>query len=191
MHRTDMSLKKGGIYLLVFLIIFSVILNVYAQEQNKVDKAYACFEQSLGNNCADTKSTKQNAFNLMAAAYKSELQSTCKSALKQKLKDNCWGETDTSNCNVKSTALATIALDYVGDKTDNYKNYLLSKHITAAGLTWYLEIDANNKTDCDINGKKITLDENKKIIGTPPAGLAKAYNDYWFEIKDTAKNYQR
>ncbi|MEK6872161.1 MAG: hypothetical protein AABX16_04630 [Nanoarchaeota archaeon] len=184
-----MSLKKGGIYLLVFLIIFSVILNVYAQEQNKVDKAYACFEQSLGNNCADTKSTKQNAFNLMAAAYKSELQSTCKSALKQKLKDNCWGETDTSNCNVKSTALATIALDYVGDKTDNYKNYLLSKHITAAGLTWYLEIDANNKTDCDINGKKITLDENKKIIGTPPAGLAKAYNDYWFEIKDTAKNY--
>ena len=180
-------IKKGWYVLLLCVFAVSAFsFCIQAQEQNKIDKAYTCFEKSLGNNCADVKSTKQNAFNLMAAAYNSELQNDCKIALKQKLNDNCFGETDGAACNIKSTALATIALEYVGDKTDPYINYLLSKRIAATSLIWYLEVDANNKTDCDINGKKITLDENKKIIGTPPAGLVKAYNDYWFEIKDLA-----
>ena len=47
--------------------------------------------------------------------------------LNQKKKTNCWGETDTSPCDVKSTALATIALGYIQENTDDSVNYLLEK----------------------------------------------------------------
>jgi hypothetical protein len=52
-----------------------------------------------------------------------------------------------------------------------------------------LEIDANNKTECDINGKKINIAENKKISGSDPTGLVKTYNNYWFEITNLNRNY--
>ncbi len=177
-----------GIILLLMLIISSASLSSQ-QEQTQIDKAYSCFEESLGESCGNTQSTKQNAFNLLASSYNANLQSDCKSALKEKLKDNCWGESDTSSCNIKSTALSVIALNHVGEKVQAYTDWLLSKRITTTGLTWYLEIDANNKTECDINGKKITIEDNKQIIGSPPAGLERAYNDYWFQIKDITKNY--
>ena len=84
--------------------------------------------------------------------------------MKDKLKDNvCWGETDTGNCNIKSTALATLALTHIQDDVEDYENWLLSKRIKDTGLTWFLEIDSNNQTECDINGVKITIEGNKKI----------------------------
>jgi len=164
---------------------------INAQDQNaQVDKAYACFENEVGNDCGNTKSTKQNAFNLLAGSHKSSIQSSCISALKQKIKENaCWGETDTGSCNIKSTALAVLSLNQVGENVNNHVNWLLSNRISEKELTWYLEIDSNNQTECNINGQKITIDNNKKILGSAPTGLVKAYNDYWFEIKDTSKNY--
>ena len=51
------------------------------------------------------------------------------------------------------------------------------------------DFDSNNRTECDINGKSITIEDNKKISGSPPAGLSRAYNDYWFQINDIQKNY--
>ncbi|MEN9626233.1 MAG: hypothetical protein RL557_561 [archaeon] len=181
---------KEGVFILV-CILMSLLAGVYAQDQSQgqIDKAYACFEESLGDDCGATQSTKQNAFNLIAASYNGNIQSDCKTALKSKIKDTCWGETESASCAIKSTALAILALNHVGDKVDKYNEWLLSKRLTTTGLTWYLEIDANNKTECDINGKKVTIDDNKKILGSPPAGLTKAYDDYWFQITDITRNY--
>jgi len=187
-------MKQKGVYLFLivaFLFCSVLIIAQTAQEtqSGEIDKAYTCFENELKDNCGGTKSTKQNAFNLLASAYDSSLQSDCRQALKEKLKTDCWGETETGSCNIKSTALATLALDYVGEDTDKYQDWLLTKKIKDTGLTWFLEIDANNKTACTINGATITLEDDKKISGNPPQGLVKAYNNYWFEIKDLEKNY--
>ena len=200
-----MKLKKGAKFISVVLLLFILIIllmnlvipqyNETTQTtsdqtgQSEIDKAYSCLINELGNNCGGTKSTKQAAFNLLATSYDSKLQNECKASLKEKKKQDCWGETDTGTCNIKSTAFAVIALNHIGEKVDDSVKFLLNKKISETGLTWYLEIDANNKTECDINGKKITVEENRKISGNPPSGLTKSYNDYWFQITDIKKNY--
>ena len=181
-----MKLKKSVSVLMLVIFLTNFII---AQDDAAIDKAYSCLEDELGDNCGGTKSTKQNAFNLLAISYSSSLQSGCESSLKNKLKGNCWGETDTGSCNIKSTALSILALNHIQDDVDDYVNWLLSKRIENTGLTWYLEIDTNNKTECTINGKKVVIESDKKISGSPPPGLLKTYNDYWFEIKDISKNY--
>ena len=186
-------MKQKRVYLfLIALILLSSFILAQSEEQaaTEIDKAYACLEENLGDNCGGTRSTKQNSFNLLAASYDSSLQSDCSSSLKEKLKDNvCWGETDTGTCNIKSTALATLALTHIQDDVEDHEDWLLSKRIKDTGLTWFLEIDANNQTECDINGVKVTIEDNKKISGQPPQGLVKSYSNYWFEIKDLEKNY--
>jgi len=201
-----MKLKKGvniikiaGIVVLSLLLIITLSNLTFAsshqtavdsgnEDVNEIDKAYSCLENEIGDKC-ETKSTKQAAFNLLAISHNSKLQNACKSSLNGKKKDNCWGETDTSNCNIKSTAYAVLALNHIGEKADNSVKWLLDRKSSATGLTWYLEIDAVNKSECTINGKKVTIEDNKKISGTPPAGLEKAYNDYWFLIKNIEQNY--
>ena len=200
-----MKLKKRVNVIIIaviisFLLIFltSFIIGQYQDEaisdgnsepQSEIDNAYSCLEDELGDNCGGTKSTKQSAFNLLAVSYDSKLQNDCKTSLKEKKKQDCWGETDVGTCNIKSTALAILALNNIGENTDDSVKWLSAKKIDETGLTWYLEIDADNKTECDVNGKKIIIEENKKISGTPPSGLAKSYNDYWFQINDIKKNY--
>jgi len=184
-----MKLKKGvQIFIILFILSITLII-AQDSEQTDIDKAYSCLEDELGDNCGNTRSTKQAAFNLLAVGYKSDLQADCKQSLDTLKKDNCWGETDTGTCNIKSTALATLALQHIDDNVDDHIDWLLDRKKTNTGLTWFLEIDSNNGTDCDINGKTITIEENKKISGSPPAGLVKAYNDYWFQINDIEKNY--
>lgn len=183
---------KKGVLLFLTLIVLTITLAslAIAQEpETEIDKAYSCLEENLADNCGNTRSTKQAAFNLLASSYSSSLQSDCKDSLIDKIKDDCWGETDTGSCNIKSTALATLALENVQTSVDDYTDYLLSKRIKNTGLTWYLQIDSNNKTTCDINGKEIILEDNKKISGSPPPGLIKSYDNYWFEVKDLEKNY--
>jgi len=191
-----MKMKKGVYILAIFLIlsIFTINLAIAQEEQeeqelSEIDKAYACLEEQLAENCGGTKSTKQTAFNLLAIAYDSSLQSDCKSSLSEKKKDNCWGETDTSPCNIKSTALAILALNHIDEDVEDSKNWLLSKRKSDTGLIWYLEIDSINETKCTINGKEVTIRENKKITGSPPSGLKSAYSNYWFEITDINKNF--
>jgi len=189
-----MKLKKSVQTVLVILILLVSINFIIApshpeQVETEIDKAYSCLETELGDNCGNTRSTKQAAFNLLAIAYDSGLQSDCKQSLDSLKKDSCWGETDTGNCNVKSTALATLALQHIGEDVEDQIDWLLKRKKTDTGLTWFLEIDSNNRTECDINGQTITIEGNKKISGIPPSGLVKAYNNYWFQINNIEKNY--
>ena len=183
--------QKKSVYLAfaILLILSSTFVLAQEEEASAVDRAYACFEQQVGDNCGGTRSTKQAAFNLMAGAYDSSVQSSCISTLNNLKKDNCWGESDTGVCNIKSTALATLALQYINEDIDDQITYLLENKKINTGLTWYLEIDSSNQTVCDINGKTITILDNKKISGSPPSGLSRAYNDYWFQINNIEKNY--
>ncbi len=185
--------KKSVQAILITLILFSILsLNLIISEeetQTEIDKAYACFETELGDNCGNTRSTKQAAFNLLAGSYSSSFQSDCKSALNKIKKSNCWGETDTSPCNIKSTALALLALEHVQADTEDYVKWLLDNKKSQTGLTWFLEIDSNNKTTCKINNQQIIIEENKKISGIPASGLIKTYNNYWFQVNNIEKNY--
>ena len=196
-----MKLKKGvNVFFIAFLLLFSINFLI-AQDSSgtqtgtqtaaeiQIEKGYSCLAEKLGTNCGGTSNIAQTSFNLLAIAYDSSLKNACKSKLNQKKKTNCWGESDTSSCDVKSTALATIALSYIQENIDDSLGYLLEKKLSETGLTWFIQIDSTKSTNCDINGETITIAENKKISGNPPSGLKKAFNDYWFEVEDKDKEY--
>ena len=178
--------KRGLVIALVILLAFPLVL---AQNETEAEKSYSCLKSKLSDDCGNTQSTKEAAFNLLAMAHDSSVKSDCKSSLESKKSDNCWGETSSAPCDIKSTSLAILALDYIGENTDTYKDWLLSKKKIADELEWFLEVDTNNRSTCTINGNEITLQDNKKITGSNPPGLRKAYSDYWLEIIDFNINY--
>jgi hypothetical protein len=182
-------ISKRGITLLLLLILLVATSALAQNASTPVDEAYACLEDQLGNNCGGSQNTEETAFNLLAMAHDSNLQSDCRSSLLTKKIGNCWGKTGSGSCNIKSTALAILSLEYIGEDSDDAAAWLLERQKAATGLTWFLEIDANNRTECTINGVKITIEESKKISGPDPSGLIKAYNNYWFEIRDASKTY--
>src|SRR3989344_6683848 len=122
-----MKLKKSVLFLFVIFFSITLISFLLAQEEENtaVSKAYSCLEKELGSNCGGTKSTKQAAFNILAGAYDSSIQSSCLSTLNALKKNNCWGDSDVGTCNIKSTALAALALQYIGKDVDKEINYLL------------------------------------------------------------------
>lgn len=184
-----MKEKRVLVSILILAVLFSTVL-VLAEEEKEVQKSYDCLKAQLGDNCGDSQNTIQNAFSLLAMAHDSKYQSDCKSALNNKEETDCWPDSTSSNtCTIKATAIATLALKYVNGNIEDSINWLKDHKKLATELTWYLEIDSNNKTECKINSQVFNIGEDKKISGTNPSGLSKAYNNYWFQINDLTKNY--
>ena len=183
----------------VLILILTVLLTAsfcYASEATEnaaVDKGYSCLKASLGDNCGGTKNTALNAFNLLAMAHDSDAQTKCKNELiSKKSIGDCWGTSESLDCNLKSTSLAIIALSRVDSDVDAPVKWLLDKKRSKTGLTWFLEIDTENVSECTINGQyKIKINEDKKIVpqGGSYSALSMAYNNYWFKINDVELNY--
>jgi len=183
-------MKEKRVYIFLFLISFFLLASIVnAQKTDEVEKAYSCLKNRLSNNCGNVQSTEQISFNLLAMSYDSKIKSDCSNLLKNNKKNNCWSEATSSSCSIKPTAIATLALKITNENVDDSINWLLEKRKTRTGLSWYLEIDTNNQSQCNINGRKVTILENKKISGQDPSGLVKSNNNYWFEITNLEKNY--
>ncbi len=184
-------MKEKRVYavFLVLAILLSLTIVLAADANTEVEKSYTCLKDQLGDNCGGTLNTLQNSFNLLAMAYDSKVQGDCKTSLKAKKNTDCWGESQGSQCDIRSTAIAVFALNNIEENVDDSLKWLFNHRETKTGLTWFLEIDSSNITECTINGKKITINENKQIAGTDPTGLRKSYNNYWFEITETDTNF--
>jgi len=178
--------KRVALLSSIFIVLFTISL-VFAINEIGVEKAYSCLESQLGDNCGNTQSTEQTAFSLLAISYNSSLQSDCLTSLKEKKQGNCFGATKTANCDLKSTAQAILALDNIGEDTENYTDWILEKKKSTTGLDWFLEIDANEATTCTVNGDTFTIDENKQISGTSSC-LTPAENNYFLKISDGCLN---
>ena len=199
--------KKRGLSLILFsmlLLLVIVIPTVLADNHTEsdaeedieiidtgfgaeIDQAYSCLKSNLGNNCGDTASTEQNIFSLLAMAYDSSIQSDCIDELEGKEKNDCWGKTGSDTCNLKSTAQAILALDYVGENIDDPLDWLLEKKELAEELDWFLEIDANEATSCkikvnDANEKTFNIDEDKKFTAGSSSCLSRSEQSYHLKI---------
>jgi len=186
-----MKYKRGIAVLVIFMFLFSITL-VLAQnetETDEVEQAYSCLKDRLEGNCGDTQSTEQAVFSLLAMAYDSSVKSDCKSSVNSKKSGDCWGATDSSSCDLKSTALAVIGLNHINANIDDYTDWLLDKRELTTDLDWFLEIDANEATACKIkvnngNEKTFNIAENKKISGTSSC-LSPAEQNYFLKISDS------
>jgi len=190
-------MKKRLTYLSLILVLALLIIPIYAQDngddtdatENEIDKAYSCLKSQLGENCGDTKSTEQAALSLLAIAHDSGKQSDCKSSLNNKKSGDCWGTTSSANCDLKSTSLAVLSLDNIGSDVDDPVEWLLSKEELSKDLDWFLEIDANEATECKIqvnegSEKTFNIAENKKISGSTTC-LSPAEENYYLKISDS------
>ena len=172
-------MKKAGV-LLIVLILFLTIVSAQNATQTIDEKAFSCLKNEVEDKC-DKLTLEQQIFSLLALSDNSGIQQECKSAILDKQK------TDNSFGSIKDTALAVIALNYIGTNTDDETNYLLSKKKTAS-LEWYLEIESNSETKCKVDSSSITIRDDKKISGNPGTCFSLAYSNYWLRISDSCLN---
>lgn len=150
---------------------------------DNIEKAYNCLGEKVEekDDCEDLVLEEQ-IFALLALAHDSSLQSNCKSEIMDKSKkDKCWPE---SGCEIKETAQALLALDRVGKSTNDIEKWLIENNNTA-DLIWYLEIEADDVADCEINGNSFRIGEDKKLSRNAGTCLTLSEDDYWFKIKDS------
>jgi hypothetical protein len=184
-----MEKKRVSVIILVLTILL-LSMNFIFAANNTAESSYSCLKSQLGTNCGNTQNTQTAAFNLLAMSSDSKIQSNCKNVLNSNKNDNCFADVSSSDsCTIKSTALAIIALRNVGEKANSAVDWLIDRKKATTDLTWYLEIDSLNSTDCTVNGASFSIGDNKKISGSDPSGLVKAYNDYWFQILDPSINF--
>ena len=171
-------------------------------ERESINKAFSW----LSNQVKDKwpTSVDDNALSLLALSYDDYLAYKGRKALIEKSKYNgtCWvGES--GQCELKPTALALLALNKLGRKTQLPESWLLSRRtkFNAINLNWNLQIDSPKETNCTISYEggdyKIHLDEKpvQKIrILTEPTGLKclspsqGIMSGYWLQINKPCYN---
>ena len=152
------------------------------QDSSKIDKAFECLEKKVKSDCSGVSTIQELALTILASPE--EITNACVSKLKSlKKSDNCWGD---SGCTVKDTALTVLALNHVGQNTDESEDWLLSKNKTSTELIWYLEQDSNEASQCKIsysgNDHTINVAENKKIDSSAGSCLSLAQSNFWLQV---------
>ncbi len=167
---------KKEVLLLPFLLLILCTSFLAAAEESVSDKGYACLESEVSGECASL-TTEGKIFSLLAI-------DRCKTEVTQDSLDNkCWPESD---CAIKTTAQAILALSLVGTNTKKAEDWLKSQTTSPEDVDWLLQIDSTNPTSCTISyqGKDYTIliDEDKKISGSDGSCLKGYGDDYWLEI---------
>ncbi len=184
-------MKKQVLLLGVFLFALLVMPFIFAEnetanpldESSKVDDAYKCLESKLGDDCSS--SLEDNIFSLLAIGK-------CKEeVLADAWNENeCWPKSD---CKIKTTAQAILALDNAGSSTLNAENWLLTKNTTPEDIVWYLEIESPSETRCTISyggaSYKITIREDKKLSSSAGNCLSLSSGDWWLKVSPSCYDY--
>jgi len=185
-------MRKKLCFVLAFLLVtFLLSTLVVAQEDEGVEKAYACLKEKVENNC-DKLSYEEIVFSLLALAYDNDLQRECKTALIDKGEEReCW---PSNNCNIKATAQAIIALNHIGENTQDAEDWLLERK-GASDLIWYLQIDTQEEATCTIkyDSKEYTVivNEDKTLNNGAGSCLSLTGDGYWLQISSSCfdKNF--
>ena len=177
-------MKKRGVFfaLLLVLILFAFTVSA-ANETNADTKAYSCLEAKVKDQCS-TLSTEEKAFSLLSIERcKTEL-------LSDSLAEECWPDV---GCKIKTTAQAILALRHVNADTAKAENWLLSQKGNFADISWFLQIESNNKTTCTAtylgNSYSFTVNEDKTITGNS-ANCFRVDSNYWLKISQTCYDYE-
>jgi hypothetical protein len=165
--------------ILILSVFFSIIAYgvsaEYSEDESKINKAYTCLRDKIDTSCSS--SLEDNIFVLLAIEK-------CKDEVIEKSRDRtCW---PSSACDVKTTAQAVLALENIGEDTTKAEEWLLSQIKTPTDLKWYLEIESNEATKCNIEyaGKTypIIISGDRKINTNAGSCLSLSEGGWWLEI---------
>lgn len=183
-------MKKRVLLIFVFsLILFSFFIN--ASEADVEAKAISCLQSKVENQKCSSLSTEEKIFTLLATGKcKSEVIGDSKNS-----NSECWPGSSGSSCSIKTTAQAILALKKVGANTDKAEKWLLNKNITFSGLTWYLQVESSNSTQCSVGYSNRTyyffINEDKTLTlnDTDGGECLSNLNGYWFTISSDLRCY--
>lgn len=174
--------KEVVLISLIFLIlILPFVISADETEQELVDKAYACLNDRVDDECST--SLEDNIFVLLATGK-------CRSEVLDDSDDEeCWPDGD---CRVKQTAQAILALDNAGRSVNDAEDWLIAKNTTPTNLDWFLEIESNQATTCTITydglDYSISIGEDKKISSSAGSCLALSDGSWWLKISPNCYN---
>jgi hypothetical protein len=188
-----MNLKREGVLIALFIVFLLSFTSaeVNTSSVDSFSKSYDCLNKKVEERGVSSMNIEELAFSLMALGYNADKQKSMYDELESKADTSssgkkCWPK---GACNLKDTSLVSIAYQYIGQDTDNINSWLLNKTISSPDLTWYLQIDSAEKTECSLiyknETRKISISEDKKISGTPGVCFRLAQNNYWLEIVPT------
>lgn len=183
-------MRKIGVIALFLLLLVTPL--VFAEDQALIDKAYTCLEAKV-NKCSAITSPEEQALSILALSYKSDIQSGCKAALIANANtannQQCWPK---AGCKLKETALAVLALNYIGADASKPEKWLLSQNKTPTDINWYLEIDAREATTCTIKydsnstANTVSMAGDKKLsLSGSGSCLSLANSNYWLQISQS------
>jgi hypothetical protein len=173
------SSGKRGLFvttILLLILVTSLAVSQETTEIEKVDDAYQCLEDRV-DDCSSLTS-EEKIFSLLAI-------NKCKTDVIEDSMNTkeCWPSSD---CEIKTTAQAILALDNSNSDTEKAEDWLLSQNRTPTELNWYLEIENPGEATCSISysdsSYNIRIGENKKISNSAGSCLALAQDNYWLRI---------
>lgn len=161
-------MKKSVIIFSIFLLL--VLPFATAGE----DEAIECLNEKIGD--CSSLNLEEQIFSLLAV-------SKCKAEILEDSEDSeCWPQ---YSCEVKPTAQAIFALGNSG--TLDAEDWLLEQDQPSIDLEWYLQIDSDFSTVCEIvydsETNVVSIDEDKKIDRRAGRCLSLAEEDYWLEVE--------
>ncbi len=182
-------MKRGKIIVIILIAtIFLSLTFISALDDNssiKIDKAYQCLEGKVKDKCS-TLTLEEQIFSLLSLQSNSGIKDECSAALLANSNNNgeCWPK---SNCNVKQTSQAILALSQAGKDTSKAEKWIFSQNATPEDLSWYLEIEApNGAASCKISysGKDyITkINDDKTLSSGAGSCLDLAAGNYWLKV---------
>jgi hypothetical protein len=163
--------------LIIFLISFTIADNHEECDENcKVDKAQDCLKEKVEDSCSSL-SLEERIFSLLAIGdCKSEVQSDSRD-------DECW---PSSNCNLKSTSQAVLALDNAGGSINDAIEWIISQNTTPTDLDWLLQIESSEKTTCTISYEgssySVEVGDDKKVNSGAGNCLTSSDGRYWLKV---------
>ncbi|MEM3113495.1 MAG: hypothetical protein QXI33_03690 [Candidatus Pacearchaeota archaeon] len=183
-------MNKKRVYSIIFFLCFVLSLNfVFSQsnstlntEDTKIEKAYQCIKDKIDKDCTKLTSEEQ-VFSLLSVGDYED----CKNEfLKNSNNNECWPK---SNCKLKETSIALLALDNIGENTDKIQSWILNQTKIASDLIWYLEVDTDGTSSCyvkyDLRNYNFDILSDKKISSGAGNCLSISENGYWLKISST------
>ncbi len=174
--------ERALILLTLTVLLFSQL--VYAQlsdlsDDQRVDLAYSCLKDKINSSGCDNLGLDAKVFSSLAIGEcTSELYTSAKNS-------ECWPK---SNCNVQSTAKAILALKNANRDYSKAKEWLLKRTMSPKNMQWFLEIDSNEATSCQISDSQgtvqVDISSDKLIEQSGPISNCLSVTDsgYWLEI---------
>lgn len=173
-----------GFLFLVFTLGTNLVIADNVTDLQKVNDAYDCLNDVIDQvECSNLGEEEQIFAYLATGECEDEVLDSSNNG-------ECWPE---SSCDIGMTAKAIFALSKKSQDTSSSREWLLEQKIIPNNLNWYLQIESEEETSCEIyyNGNSYSIDigEDKKIESSAGMCLSVSRNGYWLEVNNIEDCY--